>query len=493
MRTNRNLYILFVLFILLPTLSCDSILEEESYGLLTPELTITSPSDLRSAVDGIYQTLKDSYGDRYSVLSLNWLASEIVTTPQGGSEGELDRYRVEATNEILDNIFQTNYDGIKRANTVLEYADKIEFSNEEEKSKITGEAKFMRAFYYFTLVRLFGPLPIHLTVPKSPDEVHLSRSPVQTIYDEIIIPDLNFAIAHLPENVSDSRANMTAAQVLLGKVYMTLEKWNEALLPVQSVINSGNYNLTEDWSELWNDPNENVEIILAIQYINVPEQMNVLSPFFGINAGGGIGNPFYHAELPYYENYPDGPRKNALFLIEHVEPSGDTIRIGDPNWAQGWQKPLFKCYMDPEPSVIGHGIDIPLLRYADVLLMYAEILNEINGPTLDAYEAINKVRRRAAGEIIDLESDVDLKNLDKVEFRNAVFQERRWELPLEGHSWFDAVRVGLVKFQEVMAASETDIEQVVDPIEDYRLLMPFPSFEIQRNNKLDFSDQNPGY
>jgi len=474
-------------------ISCEKFLEEDTYGLLTPEATIKTPEDIRAAVDAIYAKLKSSHGSRYSILSINWLASEIVSTRMGGSEGLMDEYKLEVTNELLDNVFQASYEGIKRANTVVDYIDGITFNSENEKNELLAEARFMRAFQYFNLVRLFGAVPKYMSVPKNPDEVHVPRSSVNEIYGEIILPDLEFSITNLPDVNGDGRTNKVASQMLLSKVYMTLEEWDNAINPILQVINNQNYGLVDNWADLWLDPNENKEIIFAIQYINLSGHMNTFSSNFGITTGGSMSNPIYYSEWPYYNNYPEGSRKDALFLTEHVEPDGTVLHIEDAGWAQGWHQPLFKCYLDAKPDVLGNGVDIPLLRFADALLMYAEIENEINGPSTEAYDAINKVRRRAAGVDINTPSQADLSGLSKSDFREAVFQERRWELPLEGHSLFDALRCGLEKFREVMASSEPVIGSILNPIEEYRLLLPFPAYEIQRNNNIDFSDQNPGY
>jgi len=479
--------------LLLFAFSCEKFLEEEPFGLLTPEAAIKTPEDLRAATDGIYQTLKRSHGNRYGILPVNWMASEIISTRMSGGEGNFDRYKIEATNNCLNNIFEESFEGIKRANLVTNFIDEVTFNDDNEKSVILAEARFMRAFHYFNLLRMFGDVPKYISVPTNPDEVHVPRSPVSEIYDEIIIPDLEFGIDNLPEVTEDGRANKVAAEMLLSKVHMTLGNWNDAQISIEPVINNKNYGLVENWGDLWLDPNDNNEFIFAIQYINLSGHMNDFSPLFGVNTNGEMGNPLYYSEWPYYNNYPEGPRKDALFMTEYIEPGGDTLNVDDPGWAQGWNQPLFKCYLDPEPNVIGHGIDIPLLRYADALLMQAEIVNELNGPNQIAYNAINKVRRRAAGEDINSPSTVDLSGLSQEEFREAVFQERRWELPLEGHSWFDAVRLGLEKFKEVMNSSEPVIGSILDPIEEYRLLMPFPSYEIQRNNEISFDDQNPGY
>ena len=378
--------IIFLFFIS----SCDQFLEEETYGLLTPDAAINKPDDIRAAVDAIYPTLRSAYGGRNSVLSMSWLASEIVSTRMGGSEGQMDEYKIEATNDLLDNIFENSYEGIKRANTVTDNIDNIEFNNDEEKNVLIAEARFMRAFYYFTLVRLFGDLPKYTSVSNNPDNVHIARSAGTEIYNEIIFPDLEFSISNLPVDNGDGRANKVAAQMILAKAYMTLKEWGNAKNSIEPVVNSSNYKLIDNWADLWTDPNENEEIIFSIQYINESGQMNTFSSNFGITTGGRMGNPIYYSEWPYYNSYPDGPRKEALFLTEHIEPNGDTLRVEDAKWAQGWHQPLFKCYLDTEADVLGNGVDIPLLRYADALLMYAEIINELAGPDTASTISINR-------------------------------------------------------------------------------------------------------
>lgn len=482
----------FLLFV--GTISCSNDplgLDEETFGTLTIE-NIGSEEDIEGLVFAGYDLLNDDAFFQ-PFLDINAMASEIATTRLTFDIGEIDRLQVSDQNVLVEDFWVASFEGIKRANTVVSVIDDVNFNNESKRNTLLAEARFLRAFHYFNLVRMFDAVPKFTELTVQSDEISQSRTPVDNIINEIIIPDLEFGIENLPDDNQDGRSDKFVAHMLLSKVHMRFGNYQEALTNVENVVNNSSFGLVEEWADLWQEDNTNKEIMFAIQFADVPgERLTLANGFAPANSVGLApnGNASRFGEFPYLENYPEGPRKEALFLSEYLSTNGDTLTIDDPEWGAGFNQPFFKIFLNPKPG--GTSQNIPIYRFADALLMYAEILNELNnGPTQSAYEAINKVRRRAAGENIDASSDVDLSGLTQGQFREAVFQERRWELPYEGHSYFDVTRRGFEKFQEIMVNSQT-INPEVD-LQSTDILMPIPASEIERNDNISFEEQNPGY
>lgn len=400
---------------------------------------------------------------------------------------EMDELNWDASSINVSRFWNSSYIGINRANAVLDRVPAVDM-NENMKSRILGEARFIRALMFFNLVRAFGDVPIR---EKETTDLNISwqREPSAEVY-ELIISDLELAKAALPENYPASeagRATKGAAQALLAKVYITMageplndeSKWALAVTELEAIINSGTYALFENYGDIFDVSLQNgMEHIFSIQFKKGGfNEGSLYNTFWSPRGNGGLtplsGLEDIMAVPEFYETFRDDDiRKEITFLTQYVNPStGDTVRYP----SSALSVPACWKYFDPNGTGWrDNDNNWLLLRYADVLLMYAEALNEVNnGPTEQAYEAINLVRERAGLE--------GLSGMDEQTFRQAVYQERSWELSYEGHRWYDLVRQG--RFVEVMSAYG------FDPDPRYTLF-PIPIDQIILNPDIR---QNNGY
>lgn len=439
--------------------------------------------DIEQAVAGAYDALQSSgqYGDVSGFNHFMEVRADnsynTNTTQAGGSRAAFDNFQLDASNIWLNDTWVACYNGINRCNTILNRMDAVDM-DAALKTARKGEVRFLRALTYFNLVRIWGDVPLITTeredVFSAFDD---TRTAADAVYDQII-QDLTEAINELPlkGDTESGRANKGAAQALLGKVYLTLGQWNEAINALDQVHNSPTgYALEANFASIFNVANEfGVESIFEINFL---ENTN--------GEGNPIGNPDNSSEA----NNKPSPNYFALVdthLAEHpndVRPdvSIDTIAVnaGSVNAFSG--KFHSSALIGSDGSF---GFNIIVLRYADVLLMLAEALNEQAYETDGrAFELINQVRMRAGAGAY---TSSDLPNQQS--FRAAVDQERRLELAFENHRWFDLVRTG--QALEVMNNS-AGASGLNFSMQSHQLLYPIPQAQIDASAGM--ITQNTGY
>jgi tetratricopeptide (TPR) repeat protein len=398
-------------------------------------------------------------------------------------------FTVISSNAYINTIWNDTYEAILRCNVVLDRIDAVEM-DQTFKEQLKGEVRFLRALEYFYLAQIFGDVPLVLKELSVQESYELGRTPVQEVYDQII-EDLKFAEEILPRSYADSdigRATNGAAKGILAKLYLTLKNYTEAKTKLEEIIDSERYQLLPDYAHLWDLKHENsIESLFEVQYKK---------------GGTGTGSPFANAFAPRgsgqtivpvggtgsvnsptvdmanaYE--PGDLRKNISMESGFVNESGEFIPYMYP-----------KKYLDV-PFVSGDADNNwPVLRYADVLLMYAEVLNELGFQADgEAYDLLNQIRQRAGlAAKTSTHVDPDLRITNQQEFRLAIEQERRVELAFENHRWFDLVRTG--RALEVMN-SKREILNIPSEIQEYQLLFPIPLQVIDNNPSV--IHQNLGY
>jgi hypothetical protein len=361
--------------------------------------------------------------------------------------------------------------------------------DESLKAQYEGEARFLRALGYFNLVRLFGGVPLR-TEPTKGGEADLPRASEDEVYS-LIIEDLEFAETNLPSayDASNSgRATRWAAKTLLADVFLTREQWNDAAAKAREVMDSGEFSLvqvssSEDFQAKMFGPGVTSypEEIFSIQYTqSIPAGWLgwLHKPAAGYSSGGVFA---WWGELDSFigqgewatEASPD-LRRNAFLY------SGDETQYLDPTISM-----LFSKFRG---SPGDEGVDMPIMRYAEPLLIFAEATAMANGgPTSEAYEAVNMIRRRAYGQdpSVPDPGGADIPSgLSASEFQDAVLLERGKEFIMERKRWFDLVRTG--------TALET-IQGLGKPITEKYLKWPIAQEEIDNNGALTEDDQNPGW
>ncbi len=449
----KKLIFISIVFVLIGT-SCSKQLD------LTPESAIgekdfyQNTDQVEAALVGCYDGLQHSIQTEYVLCEIR---SDNTTTVLGEGEFKLIDYFMETPdNSITTNYWQVCYNTIFRTNKVLQYLDVI--SDGPTRERVEGEALFIRALNYFNLVRLFGNIPLVTDVILAEDKEKFANVSPDKTYDQIIA-DLQNAISLLPASNEGqfSRATSGAAKGLLAKVYLTLKQYDKALSLLREVTSSGVYSLQPTYPEVF-DPQVNNEILFSIRFMSAVggEGESYSSEFTLTGVYGGLNNPT--------------PDMMSGYSV------ADSIRY---NFSITPDSLCGKYLSDANSGDAGN--DWPVLRYADILLMLGETINEINGPTQEALDAINAVRERAG--LPDYTS-ADLSTKDQ--YRSAMEKERIHELGFENHRWFDLLRTG--RAMEVMNAQGAKYGFTMS---EHQLLFAIPQREI------DVSDgylvQNPGY
>ena len=473
-------------------LSCEDMLTEEPMTFLSQDIVFSSPQGAVSAAIGIYEPLH--HGDLYGwwLLGMNELHADYIDGR--GSQAPPSLFQYDATTITrIGNIWRGMYRVINRANILIQgVEDGIEGMSPNLENELKGEARFLRAFSYFTLVRHFGDVPLRLTPETNPENFAIPRSPKEEVFNQIIA-DLEFAEANLPSARSQAdlgRAISWAATSLLAKVYLWQENWGDAATKAREVINSGQFSLLEvevpqDFQNMFGPAiSTHPEEIFSLKHARIPGLG--FGPLWLMHRAGS--------------GYSLGGNAHAWFgnmdswLAEWVEQlEGPDIRPNDwlyhgpedERWLDSEIPMLFKKFRDTESSTPGN--DFPIIRYTEIKFTFAEAESQLNnGPTAEAYEAINMIRRRAYGlDYNQPSAEADLPaGLSVQEFRDELLLERAKEFVMEGKRWYDMVRTGTAI--EIMSG-------LGFPIQDRHLLWPIPAEEIDNNDALTQADQNPGW
>lgn len=476
-----KIYRIILMSMVVIVCSCSDFLELEPEYLVNEKGFYQTEEDFETAMVGNYSELQVIYDA--SILKLTELTTDnayIQWTSPTTSEFECDEMRLTSANSEINTVWNLSFKTIVRCNTILDKIENAEIS-ESIKTQYRGEAYFLRAFNYFNLVRLFGDLPLIEGIFNSPSEIasfDMTRKSTSEIY-ALIISDLENAHALLQGlELSKSRASAGAAQALLGKVHLTQNDYEQALTTLKSVIDSGEYGLQEDYGQLFTNGNDELtESIFEIKFLsgNIGEG-NSYSTLFtppsfdaAIFPGNMNGSGRIVPTLNVRDSYEEGDLRRELSIR-------DSLLLLDGTYEQ-LQYGL--KFVDFTVGLEGDGgINFTPLRYADVLLMYAEALNEVNR-TDEAYAYINAIRARASLDPLD--------GLTSQEFALALEHERRVEFLSEGQRWFDLTRTG--RTIEVLNAYFEDIGSNFSVTQE-ELLMPLPQRELDIDPNLE---QNPGY
>ncbi len=459
--------------------SCTKKLDLQPISTVGIDNAYKTSKDADQAIAGAYDALQQpaQYGTNFpffmEVPSDN---SELENlTINAGILAQFERFTLTADNTTLDASWVGLYDGIQRCNVLLNRLPAISM-DQTAKTTRGGEAKFIRALSYFNLVRLWGDVPLVVDEIKDPfTAFNDTRQPQDVVYTQII-KDLQDAVNALPPTYSAAdigRATRGAAQTLLAKVYLTKKQYADAATLLKSVITSGNYKLYANFSDVFALANENgAESIFEIQYKSggLGEGSTFAADFIPQNSNsliGGVGSALGNNEptADLYNSYePADKRKDMIGKL----PDGRLYT---------------KKYLETVKAPGDGDRNFIVLRYADVLLMYAEALNEqgyVSGG--DAFTYLNQIRVRAG---LQGYTSTDLP--DQASFRLAVEKERRFELAFENHRWFDLLRTG--RAIAVMNQSVPGTGKIT--IDAHNLLFPIPAIEI--NASAGKLTQNPGY
>lgn len=453
-----------------------------------PEATFwKTQDDATKAVNAIYANLRSWSNVAFPALAVESIPgddAEKGSDPNDASFlNNFDNYTASSTEGQLAGFWEGQYQNINLCNQVLDNVPSISM-DANLKARYLAEAKFVRAYSYFRLVRAFGDVPLRLSVPKDASEFNLPRTAKAQVY-AAIEKDLTDAAAVLPQtypSIDVGRVTKGAALGLHAKVSMYLGKWDQVLSLTNTIISMG-YDLHPNFQESFRTNRENnVESIFEIQcelLLNNSEasnsQYSQVQGVRGTVAGWGFNVPTSALDAAFETG--DVRRAGTIIYRGQTTPQGDAIPGSVPN-------PMYnmKSYVPFSLIVAGYTEgcqqNVRVLRFADVLLMNAEAANELNNPTL-AKTSLNKVRSRARGGVSGVLPDVTTN--DKAELRTAIWKERQVELAMESDRYFDVIRQGrgtAVFGAKGWKAGKNEV-------------WPIPSTEIDKS--AGTLTQNPGY
>lgn len=489
---------------------CNKFLEETDPSNLTPETYYTLPEHATAAIASAYAQTRFFSGDA-GIFVGNFQMVEAVTgtvkteTGQNSDLNNLLGLGYNGDNVLINNWWNSLYNIVAQTNLILEQVPKINPMDENEKKRVLGEASFLRAWAYFYLVRLWGDVPLITAsqTTQSPD-FFPTRTPQEEVYNQIVADLTSAEASGLPMVDNSGRASMGAVKSLLAKVYLTMAGaplnkgttfYKQAADKAAEVINSGSYTLFDNYDDLHNATQDNRgENIFQIQYLTGVATSNgfqdkMLPNFKDISAfGTEVGSMV--PVLQFYNSFEANDKRKkdreGFFYTSYYDKGNGALR--------DLSAPYIFKHFDVEahgtagkPGTNNSNLNWDIIRFAEVLLIYAEAQNEADGaPNNAAIQALTRVRARAG-----LTTPT---SFTQAAFRTAVWKERWHELCFEGITWFDMVRLRKV-FNSATGVFDDFVGHKFPDngatLQEKHLLFPLPTSEMQNNQNL--RPNNPGY
>lgn len=550
---SKNIVNFVLILFLILFSSCSDFLEEDPKSIYSTINFYETEKNIEAAVNGCYDIMgaggqPNVWGSYFHGLRFVGIVGTDELMTNGGLRNinfiAPANYSNTSESLMITQIWRLQYLGIESCNLVIDKIVDVEFGSEELKERLLGEAYFLRGFYYLHLVRLYGPVPLNITPTTSVDQINVPRSSLQEVYTQIV-NDMEKATELLWEDLPaghNGRISKYAAKAILANVYLTIaslaehkpyegldldgvdmswvnttEFYQEAANLAKEVINSNKYDLlsatvSEDYGQIFSHNNEyNKEILFDIQFIS------------GTTEGGAVAGNY-----GYENSHGNAAQNSGAYQI--AKPVGDfvyrfqqkSLQDGDIRYswncasdrivkngnvggqksyqdfgATKWQKsntPGFNIYDSP--------INFPLMRYAEVLLTFAEANARAKGSVdAESLELMNMVRRRALGLDFNTSDAVaDYTDTDLNTFLNQILIERSFELCWEGKRWYDLVRTNklISTIKETPTFHQYTLQSVPDKrlveaqqnILPHHVLFPIPKNELSTNPLLT---PNPGY
>lgn len=487
--------IVFVLVVFACTHCSSDYLEKTPLDTVNTSNYPSNAKELITLVNGAYQPLQRPKLYNLRMWTSDIMAGNSIVGAGGGSDGvetqDMSNFVTTTDNAGVLDIWRGPWPGILMSNIVLKVAPALTIDT-AIKNRSMGEAYFLRAHYYFILVRYFGDLPLITTPQSSDDDLFPARVSKDLIYQQII-SDLEKAAELLP-NKSDytgsdiGRANKGAALGELAEVYLTLGNNWQKVVDLTTQVEGLGFNLNANYADNFNPSTENsVESLFEVQYASNggysfwsdENQASWASPFMGPRGSNFVGGGFgwNQPTQEFIDSYEANDNRKAVTVFYEGAPAFDGKAYNPSYSLTGYNVRKFLVPLSTFSSYDNSPLNFPILRFSDILLMKAEALNEL-GQTAQAQIPLNRVRNRAGLPNI-------ASGLSQLAFKEKVLCERRIELSFEGQRWFDLIRVnkGQYGLDFLHSIGKTNATQK-------QLLFPIPQIERDRNPKLT---QNPGY
>lgn len=491
MKTTIIKYSTLLILLVFVCQSCsENYLDVNPINQINSENFFNSEDDYAQALVGAYDLLQSTY--------INVLMGEIASdnTLCGGENAndvpgfqEVDDMRHGVVNEQIRSLWNWMYGGINRCNYIFEFQDKIEF---EGKDQILAQAAFLRAYYFFELVKWFGDIPMPVDVRVSFGSVQdYQRTPKTQVYAQIEA-DLRYAASILPTTQTEQgRVTKGAAQSLLGKVLVYQNRYSDAATVLDEVISSGTYSLVNDYATLFLAQNENsAESVFEVQYSNIQgagfgclqcSEGNVAVGFSGVR---GFKGPTYQSGFSFnvpvqglVDAYNTNDKRYKPTIMDIEAYKAEQAALGQSvEYSTGYEHTGYfnhkylprtgESFQDPN---LTNSTNYRAIRYSDVLLLAAEAHNKIGNDDV-ARDYVNQVKARAG---------IDPTTLGGSGLEDEILKERRLELAGEGHRFFDLVRTG--RASSAIPGFQAGKHE----------LFPIPLIEIELAGNI--WNQNPGY
>lgn len=515
----KNIYNKLILVLLLSStllVGCDDFLDKEVITEYNSEQLFANEESAETVLNGLYGRLAAPgyYGSSWHGMvnpnSGRMFSNQAVTA-------DATSLNCSTSNSWLDNLWASMYRTIEQSNIIITNMENSTLSN---KDRVLGQAYLIRGIVYFDMVRLFGGVPLK-NAPTSLENMHQPRASKEAVYN-LILNDLEHAKELLPTDYTNYRTDRPlkwAAYGYKAKVYMQLAGqdggnpsfWANAYDEAIEVYNK--YSLHSNYGQMFLSTGwvENTtEAIFELQYdhfgnIRNSDRIRMYTPSnstfnLGFNTFGWV-RPNKEIYDQHKTQYPGDPRIAATFIFgSYVKATGGNQNIYPTitNGSNGF--PIIKKWFDTSYNGTTTAKNFPLFRYADLLLMLAEIENELNGPG-NAYQYVNLVLTRARNSSSPVAAQpANWSSLTQNQFRDRIMKERQYELLSEGQDWFDARRRGFQYFLNntiIPHNTHTTINvgnlDYLYPTTERAMLLPILNREIANNNNMSPEDQNPGY
>lgn len=470
---------IYFLFILLLINGCS--LEENPIGKVTPQQFFQNTEEIEQFMRGAYAPL-----GKYDFYGMCWWNRAEAINDQITCRVDLrNNFNYDTPGDGYPLLWKWIYSGVNSANMLIGALTECSFLDEESRSHYIAEARFLRALYYFHAILAYGKVPLILENTSFQDAMIMGRTDVELVWEQVF-SDMIYASENCVDTFGEvkSRGTKWTAMSLLSRMYLYNKKYKEAAYYAKKVIDSGPYVLEKNFADIWLEENERgKEVIFSIEFMKSVYTSSYASFF----TPRGDKEPSTTPGVTW-----NGWGSNAVgSLLPGMFEDGDIRKeqtVVNKNWLDGnkpfvtneWNfGPKFWDFNNPRAA---SAKDFLLMRYAEVLLNYAEAENEVNGPQ-NAYNALNEVRERAGLK--------PLYGLTKDQFRVAVRQERAVELVGEGHRRWDLIRWG-IWLSTMKSLPDVDFPKAgKENISSRDELFPIPPIEIAKNKNL--LPNNPGY
>ena len=474
--------IIIYLAVILLTVGCQKLLDKQPIGVVSESSAYETESDALKAIVSAYSVNIYWYMDNYSIF--DHVADNALKGGEGPADGE-DMYQfanftMNSSLYISQTSWQNGYLGVRRSNLVIENVPGIKM-DENQKNRIIGEAKFLRAYHYFNLVKLFGDVPLITKVQFEVDKVE--RISKALVYEQIV-KDLTEAIGVLPLNSQLTskelgRVTKGAAQAYLGKAYLYQKNFPQAEIWFKNLIDSKEYSLDPDYYHIFTMDGEfGTENIFEINHIYSAQFPNARNNgTICMGSAGMYGYGFCNPTQDFVDEFePGDPRlRQTVYKAGDILPDGRIADIGNSETPYMSLKPYLQLSEYPITGNPAHsGKNFIKCRYGMLLLWYAETANE-NGNTPQALWALNEVRKRARQGVPGVLPEVT--TMDKVQLQAAIWHEQRVEYGMENERFFDLVRQG--RAGTVLRAYSQKYNTVKGSFKDgINEVAPIPQLEI---------------